>query len=148
MNDPEPGKIVSIKNYPMVQSPEEHLLQVTKLFYSVAIGDGNLHDSEAEALTQAIIAYEDLVFSKYSTEKSVKIPRYKELLARAGQEVDNSLDAFTGFKNFYTLHQQEFSREQKDLILRWSNKIASAYAKQNKSELVILVKTSLLFNPI
>ena len=132
----------------MVQSLEEHLLQVAKLFYSIAIGDGNLHEAESESLGNAIMAYEALVLSKYSTEAVSKDPTYKDLLERAEREVDDGLAFFTIFQNFYTLHQEEFSREQKDLILTWANKIANSYARQNKSELVLLAKTSLLFNPL
>ena len=132
----------------MVLSLDEHLLQVSRLFYSIAIGDGNLHDSESEILTLAIMDYQKLVISKYSRENLNKEVTYIELLTRAAEEVDDSLIFFESFRNYYTMHQEEFTREQKDLILSWSNKIASAYAKKNKSELVLLAKTSLLFNPL
>ena len=129
-------------------SLDEHLLQVSKLFYAIAIGDGNLHDSESNALEQAVKDYEELVISKYSTENSNKATAYNKLLTRASKEVVDGLTFFESFKNFYATHQEEFSREQKDLILSGTSKIASAYAKQNKSELVLLAKTSLLFNPL
>ena len=129
-------------------SIDEHLIQVGRLFYAVAICDGNLHDQELVSLRDTLIDYRDNLVSGNALEETSAFNTADKLLAELSEESMDSWAYFTGFKNYYELHKEEFSRELKDLILSGIHKIATSYAKKNKSEIVLLAKTSLLFNAL
>lgn len=129
-------------------SVDEHLGNVGRLFYAIAICDGNLHDQELETLRNTLEAYRDILITKSSLKDPSRIQSTEQIIAMVSGESMDSWAYFTKFKNYFELHKEEFSRETKDRILSGINRIASSFAKQNKSEIVLFAKTSLLFNAV
>ncbi len=129
-------------------SIDEHISQVGRLFYAIAACDGNLHEAELKTLQYAIQEYEDIVKTKYSTEDEKGSSIADLVVQSAIDEKQDSNTQFIKFKNYFELRSEEFCREQKDVILSLAQKIASSYAKKNKSEIVLIAKISLLFNTV
>ena len=127
-------------------SIEEHLNHVGRLFYAIAICDGNLHEQELITLQEALTEYKETVVARSSFAQSSKNYAAEKVITSAREESKDSWANFTEFKKYYEVHRNEFSRELKDHILTSINRIASSYSKQNKSEIVLLAKTRLLFN--
>ncbi len=127
-------------------SIEEHLNHVGRLFYALAICDGNLHEQELITLQETLMEYKETVVTRSLSAQSSNNYTADKILTSAREESKDSWAHFTEFKKYYEAHRNEFSRELKDQILASLNRIASSYSKQNKSEIVLLAKTRLLFN--
>lgn len=121
----------------------KHLNAVGQIMYAVGICDGNLHLEEKGQIIKALAEYRNEIIS--NTHIGQDELSSAECIV---QEIStNGLDAwsyFDNFKNYFNSHSSEFSSELKDLILNSAKKIAFSYARQNKSEIVLLARTRLL----
>ncbi len=125
---------------------EEHLKKVGQLFYAIAICDGNLHEQELITMQETLTEYKEALLTASSSKESSKICTAEEIITKAREETKDSWAHFTEFKKYYEAHRDEFGKKLKNHILTGINKLAASYSKQNKSEIVLLAKTRLLFN--
>lgn len=109
-----------------------------KLFYAIALADGEVNEIEISTL-------EYLIKKEWSTlDDAFPILDVFNWL-HADQEY-NAEDCFNSFIAFKNNNEQLFTNEIKQLILRIANKVASSFARKNKSELILLAKLGLAFN--
>lgn len=115
-----------------------------KLFYALAISDGNVHEKEWDRLKQLVKEdwlYVDDFTDRYGTDAANQIEIVFDWLL----ENEKSSEAcFEDFKEFYTEHPHAFSDTIKALVKKTAHAIANSYAGKNKSELVLLAKIDLL----
>ncbi len=111
---------------------------IGKLFYAIGKVDGTLTLEEYRKLNEILdrswlhINLEFIETTKHT---------FNELyLCNA-----NASPCFEEFIIFYKTHPDLFTKELKSLILKTANGIAHAFAKINKSELMLLAKLSIEF---
>ncbi|MGI9545718.1 MAG: hypothetical protein ACR2MM_00665 [Flavobacteriaceae bacterium] len=126
-------------------SINDHFCQVGRLFYAIAICDGKLHPSEMLNLKDGLNAYNQYLRNTYHTTIYTASFYIEDVLSTIVDEGLDSWAYFGKFKDYFEQHRDEFTDEQKDLILSKVKEIGSSYAKQNKSELVLIARTNLLF---
>lgn len=97
-------------------------------------------------LKDAMNAYHKSLRKKYQKGIDANSFYVEEVISKIVDEDLDSWAYFGKFKNYFENHQDEFNSEQKALILLMANKIGSSFAKQNKSELVLIARTNLLFD--
>lgn len=126
---------------------KEHLYAVGQIFYATAICDGEMRPVEEDKLIESYNSYwQDLTSTINRGEDS--IPMADEILEDIMLQRLDPLNYFENFKEHYQKHPQEFIPERKNLIMKSINDIASSYAKQNKSEIILVAKTRLLLSPV
>jgi len=111
---------------------------IGKLFYAIGKVDGTLTLEEYRKLNEILdrswlhINIEFIETTKHA---------FNELyLCNA-----DAFPCFEEFISFYKMHPDLFTKELKSLILKTANGIAHAFAKINKSELMLLAKLSIEF---
>ncbi len=111
---------------------------IGKLFYAIAKADGKLTLEEYRKLNEILDHYWlHLNLEWIATTKHA----FNELYL-CNAEATPCFDAFIGF---YKTNPNLFTKEFKRLILKTANSIAYAFAKINKSELILLAKLSIEF---
>lgn len=126
----------------------DHLFQVGRLFYAIVISDSRIEPLEMQEFKEALKAYHKILQTIYGREDMMDVHSVDQIIEMVTKEALDSREYFAKFKHYYLLHTDEFSNEQKDLIMLKVNRIGSSFAKQNKSELVLIAKTRLLLYPI
>jgi uncharacterized tellurite resistance protein B-like protein len=111
---------------------------IGKLFYAIAKADGQLSLEEYRKLNEVL---DDSW--QYLGRKHIEITKhtFNELHLNNTE----STSCFEDFMSFYKLQPQLFTKELKGLILKTANSIAYAFAKINKSELILIAKLSIEF---
>ena len=115
-----------------------------KLFYAMAISDGNVHIKEWEKVKEIVKEdwlYVDDFTDRYGTDAANQIEIVFDWLLEYEK---SSEECFEEFKEFYTAHPHAFTKEIKSLTGKTANAIANAFSGRNKSELVLLAKINLL----
>ncbi len=111
---------------------------IGKLFYAIAKADGKLTVEEYRKLNEILDhSWRHLNLEYIETTKHT----FNELHLNNAEPTP----CFDDFCVFYKTNSNLFTKELKRLILRTANCIAYAYAKINKSELVLLAKLSIEF---
>ena len=108
-----------------------------KLFYAIALVDGEVNDIEINTLAHIV------------SEEWLRVDDAFPILdvfnwLNADQEY-NAEDCFKSFIAFKNNNAHLFTDKIKQLILRTANKVASSFARKNKSELILLAKLGLAF---
>lgn len=115
-----------------------------KLFYGIAIADGNVHTKEWDKVKEIVKEdwlYVDDVTDRYGTDAANQI----EIVFDGLMEYEKTSDeCFKDFKDFYVQHPNAFSKEIITLALQTANAIANAFAGKSKKELIFLTKLKLL----
>jgi hypothetical protein len=108
------------------------------LFYAIAKADNNLALEEYRKLN-------DILDSSWSHVHPKLIEQTKGAFNESYLNKLESSDCFDAFIAYYNNDPDLFSKELKQLILKTANGIAYAFAKINKSELILIAKLSIEF---
>ncbi|HUH46815.1 MAG TPA: hypothetical protein VLZ54_06660 [Arenibacter sp.] len=114
-----------------------------KLYYAMAVVDGDVHTKEIDKLKEFIRKYwlaVDAVEDEYGTDAAFQIETVFDWLL--GHEADGER-CFGEFREFYEDHKERFTPFIKVLILDTAHAMANAFAGKNKAELVLLGKLGL-----
>ncbi len=115
-----------------------------RIFFAMAQADKVIRPEEIDALKKIVKEdwlHVDETFDEFASDSAYQIEIVFDYL------VDNEMDAgdvlyqLTEFKRINT---HLFNPQLKDLILKSANKIASSFARRNKSELVFLSQLQLI----
>ncbi|WP_273565658.1 hypothetical protein [Maribacter halichondriae] len=116
-----------------------------KLFYAVAMADGNVHIKELDKLKEIVrdswLDIDDIE-DRYHSDAAYQIETVFDWLLEYEKESGESFDDFV---DFYKDHPNLFPIHIKELIVDTANGVANSFAAKNKSELVIQAKLALLF---
>jgi len=104
-----------------------------RVFYATAKADDDVHKDEINTLKQAL--RED-----WSGEASPIEVAFDQLVEKDEEEKE----ALNDFKAFKSQHPDLFTDERSKLIMDTASKIASSFAKRNKSELVLMSQLFLI----
>lgn len=118
-----------------------------KLFYAVAMADHSIHVKELDKLNEVVKDYwldVDDVEDEFGADAAFQIETVFDWLLEYGKDTE---EIYEEFEQFYTEHQILFTPKVKQLVMSTSRTIASAFAGSNKSELILLGRIQLLFNP-
>ena len=118
-----------------------------KLFYAVAMADKHVRPVEVQRLRKYVRKYwleVDQFEDEFNTDSAYQIEIVFDWLE---EEDKNGEDYFKDFEEFYNAHPSKFTPKIKSLILDTAEAIASSFAGKNKSELLLIFKLKLLFNP-
>ncbi|WP_296381537.1 hypothetical protein [Winogradskyella sp.] len=111
---------------------------IGKLFYAIAKADGKLTIEEYRKLNEILNH-----FWLHINPKSIETTKHTFNQLHLC-DAEPSL-CFDNFMSFYKTNFHLFTKELKSLILKTANGIAYAFAKINKSELILLAKLSIEF---
>ena len=131
-----------------MQDSNKHLLQVGRILHAIALCDGNLHKEEEIALIQALEDYRELLITNIAVAERERLMTTSDLIRSLESKREGDLNPFQAFRSYYEAHLEEFQEEYRDLILKKANDIATAVAKKNKSEIIMMAKLSLLLHPV
>lgn len=112
-----------------------------KLFYAIALADGNIVEAEFHILKQELNTFG---FDSNGLEADFKqqvISTFTDL----HMEKRDAQACFNDFLDYQIKYDALFSKSIKKAILRMASKIASSFSGQNKSELIMLATLSLQF---
>ncbi len=111
---------------------------IGKLFYAIAKADGKLNIEEYRKLN-VILNHS----WRHINPKFIEATKhtFNELYINSAEPTT----CFDDFIFFYKTNPDLFTKELKRLILKTANGIAYAFAKINKSELILLAKLSIEF---
>ena len=115
-----------------------------KLFFAIAMADRSVHIKEVDKLRSFIRKYwldVDELEDEYGTDAAFRIEAVFDWLLENEIEASTS---FEDFRTFYKEHGNRFTPFIKVLILDTAHAIANAYARKNKSELVLLANLEIL----
>ncbi|MEL6918191.1 MAG: hypothetical protein AAFO99_10730 [Bacteroidota bacterium] len=116
-----------------------------RLFYAVAIVDKSIHIKELETLKELVREYWldlDTLEDEHGTDAGFQIEIIFDWLLEHEKEGESCYREFT---DFYRQHTEKFTPLVKKMTLDTAHAIAAAFAKKNKSELILLAKLKLLF---
>lgn len=120
--------------------------QLARLFYAIAATDGKVRKEEEEELKK-IVKNEWLNFDASFDEYGIDFVCYILITFDWLQENDWGIKrAISDFKTYRKNNKDLFTEPINQLILKTSDAIASVFAKQNKSELVLLSKLNMVLN--
>jgi hypothetical protein len=116
-----------------------------ELFYAIAASDKVVREAEYKILTHLVEeawtkmdTYKDAFNSDAAYQISIVFEWFD-------YEQMDAEDCFESFSNYYKDHTNIFTAPRKELILKTLSSIANAFSGVNKSELIMLAKTQLLF---
>ena len=116
-----------------------------ELFYAVAASDKMVRETEYKALTQQVEEewkstsdYKDAFKTDAAYQISIVFEWFDYERMDAG-------DCFDSFSNYFKNHKNLFSEKRKELIIKTVKKIANAFNRTNKSELIMITKLEILF---
>ena len=114
-----------------------------RLFYAAAQADNEVRPEEVEAMKQ-LVSEEWLdveeTFDDFNSDSAYQIEIVFDYLLSNDELVE---DAIGDLKEFKKIHSSLFTDDMNTLILTTANRIASAFAQKNKSELVFLSQLQL-----
>ncbi|RDY58034.1 hypothetical protein [Flagellimonas nanhaiensis] len=125
---------------------KEFYQNLGRLFYAVALADHSIHIQEIERLKEVVREHwldVDDIKDEYGNDAAFQIETIFNQLLEYGQKSDGM---FQEFKDFYMEHKTLFPEKIKQLIKLTARAISSAFAGNNKSELIMLGRIELLFN--
>lgn len=117
-----------------------------ELFYAIAAADKIVRKKEYESLTEMVRNEwkgKDTLTDEYGVDAAYQMEIVFDWL---DYESLDASECFDDFKEFYSEHQSQFTKERKALILKTAHAIANSFAGKNKQELTLLGKIQLLFN--
>ncbi|MEX0289878.1 MAG: hypothetical protein AB3N14_12280 [Flavobacteriaceae bacterium] len=115
-----------------------------KLFFAIAMADKSVHTKEVDKLKSFVRKYwleVDELEDEYGTDAAFRIEAVFDWLLENEME---SAAGFEEFRSFYKEHKSRFTPFLKVLILDTAHAIANAYARKNKSELILLANLEIL----
>ncbi len=114
-----------------------------RLFYAAAQADNEVRPEEVEAMKQMVNEEwldVDETFDDFNSDSAHQIEIVFDYLLSHDEVVE---DAIGDLKEFKRIHSSLFTDEMNTLILTTANRISSAFAQKNKSELVFLSQLQL-----
>lgn len=114
-----------------------------KLFYAMAVVDGDVHIQEMGKLREFIRKYwldVDAVEDEYGTDAAFQIDTVFDWLLEYKMDGE---ECFGKFQEFYETNKERFTPFIKVLILDTAHAMANAFSGKNKAELVLLAKLEL-----
>lgn len=115
-----------------------------RVFYATAQADKEINEAEIDTLKQLVkdqwMAVEDAV-DEFELDAAYQIEIVFDYL------LENDVieeDVLRDLKEFKSMHGRLFTKQMAELIMETASKIASSFAKRNKSELVFLSKLFLI----
>lgn len=106
-----------------------------KLFYAIAVVDGNVREFEENALKKMV--------KEHWLPMDDSFPMIDVFNWLNADQEYNAEDCFDGFIAFKKENEHLFTQETKQLIVRTANAIASSFSGKNKSELIMLARLSI-----
>lgn len=123
---------------PSTQIMTKFYQELGKLFFAIAYADKKVHPAEVEMLNKIVkenwLPLEDTV-DRFGTDTAFQIETVFDWLV---EQDFVPYDCFEEFKSFKKEHPSLFTDEVRQLIWNTADRIASAFAAKNKSELVAL----------
>ncbi|MEX1192137.1 MAG: hypothetical protein WEA99_09200 [Brumimicrobium sp.] len=117
-----------------------------RLFYAAAQADKVIRPEEVQAMKQMVkeewLDVED-TFDDFNSDSAYQIEIVFDYLLSNDVVVENVIGELKEFKK---IHSSLFTDEMNTLILTTTNKIASAFAQKNKSELVFLSQLQIVLS--
>lgn len=133
-----------MKKIPNVYLAEQLYQNLGKLFYAVAAADRVVKEEEEKTLKRIVkeewVKLEDTT-DEYGIDAAYRIEVIFDFLKHRRPD---SNQAFEDFKKFKKEHEHLFDEELKNLIWRTAGEIALAFARKNKSELILLSKLKMI----
>ncbi|OSY89283.1 hypothetical protein WH52_01155 [Tenacibaculum holothuriorum] len=118
---------------------------VAKVFYAMAYVDNEIRETEIRALKN-IVKEEWVLLDETEDDFHTDGAYQIEVVFDWLQSKDaNAKISYKEFTEYYEDHPYFFTNSIKELILKTAEKIASAFAGKNKSELIFLGNLSILF---
>ena len=117
----------------------EFYKSLSYLFYSIAASDKNIVSKEKRKIIELVEKY----WSVKKDDLDSKTLIYSELKKLIGSKFNKEI-AFDNFKDYYQNNSAVFSFELRKNIMDSAYEIANAFAKRNKSEVIILSKLHLI----
>ncbi|WAC02790.1 hypothetical protein N7U66_03790 [Lacinutrix neustonica] len=117
--------------------PRAFYQNLGKLFYAIALADGEVHEVEISTL-------EHVIEKEWATG-SEAFPILDVFNWLHEDQEYNAEDCFKSFMAFKNNNEALFTNQIKHLILSTANKVASSFARKNKSELILLARLDLAF---
>lgn len=115
------------------------------LFYSIAASDGYVRTAEVEKL-KALIKEQWMPLEDSRDELGTDAAHYIDIsFDYANDQAMDPGEAFERFKTYYNMDQAQFDVGLRRMIHQTAAAIASAFAGNNKTELVHLAELELLF---
>lgn len=114
-----------------------------RLFYATAQADKEIRPEEVEAMKKMVNEEwldVDETFDDFNSDSAYQIEIVFDYLLSHDEVVE---DAIGDLKEFKKIHSSLFTDDMNTLILTTANRIASAFAQKNKSELVFLSQLQL-----
>lgn len=116
---------------------------IAKLFYAIAASDNNVKVEEYNALKKIMKREWLLVVDTEDYYKMDVAHQIEIVFDRLTTKKLNAKTCFNEFIAYKNKHHYLFTDEINSLILKTAGTITSAFAKQNKSELMMLASLSL-----
>ncbi len=117
-----------------------------KLFYAIAAADKVVKEDEIEALKENVNTQWLSFQAPQSKEEMEPMKDLKKIFFECLKNQQTAMSAFQDFKSFFEENQNLFDDEVKILIWKTAKSIADSFSGKNKSELVMLVELSVLFD--
>jgi hypothetical protein len=117
-----------------------------KLFYAIAAADKIVKDDEIETLKKNVNTHWLSFQAPKSKEDIEPMKDLKKIFFECLKNQQTAMSAFQDFKSFFEENQNLFDDEVKILIWKTAKSIADSFSGKNKSELVMLVELSVLFD--
>lgn len=117
-----------------------------KVFYSIAAADNIIGKKEISTLKK-IVKKEWLPLENTLTEFGDDASYQIEIVFDWLLENDwDSMDIITEFENFRKEHPSLFTPKTNDLILKTANAIVASFSNENKSEMELIKKLSIILH--
>lgn len=133
MNVSKPTRIALYKN-------------LGKLFYAIALADRRIEEDEFNSMKKSVSSFMptlDIVNSNVEDNFEYHIISIFNMLYINDYLAQVCFDDFIDFKR---KNEKLFNKSLKHAILKIANTIASSFARQNKSELIMIAKLNIEFN--
>lgn len=118
--------------------------QLGKVFYGIAVADNIISQKEISTLKK-IVKKEWLPLESTLTEFGDDAAFQIEIVFDWLLENDwNSMDVITEFENFRKEHPSLFTPKTNDLILKTANAIVASFSNENKLEMELIKKLSVI----
>ena len=118
--------------------------QLGKVFYGIAVADNIISQKEISTLKK-IVKKEWLPLESTLTEFGDDAAFQIEIVFDWLLENDwNSMDVITEFENFRKEHPSLFTPKTNDLILKTANAIVASFSNENKLEVELIKKLSVI----
>lgn len=119
----------------------EFFAKLAHLFYAIAMTDGKMVLEEKRKIKEQV----ELDWAGKNMQSDSAEIIYRTMRTLIKNNMDGEL-AFEIFQTFFTQNRDLFTDDIRIKIMKSSDRIAMAYAKRNKSELIQLAKLHILLN--